>query len=74
MPIIELDLLIALVNREDKLHETASKLFEAVANGKIGKITLASSALIEYELILKSRGYSEEDIAADIKALTRIKM
>lgn len=73
MPIIELDLLIALVNKEDKLHETASKLFEAAANGKIGKITIAASALMEYELILKSRGYNDEEISADIKALTRIK-
>lgn len=73
MPIIELDLLIALVNREDGLHESASRLFEAAAKGRIGKITIAASALIEYELILRSRGYSEEDIAADIKALTKIK-
>ncbi|MEM1661103.1 MAG: hypothetical protein QXR17_08220 [Candidatus Bathyarchaeia archaeon] len=57
MPIIELDLLIALVNKEDGLHETASKIFEAAANGKIGKIAIAASALMEYELILKSRGY-----------------
>ncbi|MGP3668040.1 MAG: type II toxin-antitoxin system VapC family toxin [Candidatus Bathyarchaeota archaeon] len=73
MPIVELDLLIALVNREDGLHEAASKLFEAAAHGRIGKITIATSALMEYELILKSRGYSEEDIATDIRALTSIR-
>ncbi len=73
MPIIELDLLIALVNREDKLHEVASKLFEAAVQGKIGRMTIAASALMEYELVLRSRGYSEEDIAADIRALTNIR-
>ncbi|MBS7612120.1 type II toxin-antitoxin system VapC family toxin [Candidatus Bathyarchaeota archaeon] len=73
MPTIELDLLIALVNREDRLHETASKLFEATARGKIRNLVIATSALIEYELILRSRGYSEDDIAVDIRAFTNIK-
>ncbi|MEM3694330.1 MAG: hypothetical protein QXI39_09965 [Candidatus Bathyarchaeia archaeon] len=70
MPIVELDLLIALVNREDRLHGSASKLFEVTARGKIRNLAIATSALIEYEIILRSRGYSEEDIAIDIRAFT----
>lgn len=73
MPIVELDSLIALVNREDRLHEAASKFFEAAARGKIENLAIATSALIEYEITLRSRGYSEEDIAVDVRAFTNIK-
>lgn len=72
MPIIELDMLTALVNREDKHHEIAVKFFEEIARGRIRNIAVAASALIEYELILKSRGYKEEEIAADIEAFINI--
>lgn len=73
MPIIELDLLIALVNSEDRLHEAASRLFEAASRGRIRRLAIATSALIEYELVLRSRGYGEEDIAADMRAFTKIR-
>lgn len=67
MPVIELDMLIGLVNPHDRLHSLAEKLFKEVSAGKI-KITVASSALLEYELLLRSRGYSEKEIRLDIEA------
>jgi len=72
MPVIELDMLIALVNREDDHHKIASKIFNAVSQGEIKNVAVAASALIEYELILRSRGYRDEEIAADIRAFTSI--
>jgi len=72
MPVIELDMLIALVNREDDHHEIASKIFNAISQGEIKNVAIAASALIEYELILRSRGYGDEDIAADIRSFTSI--
>jgi len=68
MPIIELDMLIALVNRRDKLHHIAKRLFEKISNESIKNVAIPASALIEYELILRSKGYSEDAIRDDIQA------
>ncbi len=38
MPIIELDMLIAFVNPEDRLHRYTDELFKNVASGKNVKI------------------------------------
>lgn len=72
MPVIELDMLIALVNRSDRLHEVASELFQGIASGRLEGMRLASSALLEYELVLRSRGYDEKDIREDIEAFKLI--
>ncbi len=72
MPVIELDMLIALVNKSDKLHKVASGLFQAITSGRLKEMKLASSALLEYELVLRSRGYSEKDIRGDIEAFKLI--
>jgi len=68
MPIVELDMLIAFVNPADKLHIYADKLFKAIADGKLRNIRMSTSALLEYELVLRSRGYSEKDIREDLFA------
>ena len=67
MPVIELDMLVALVNPRDRLHELADRLFSKIAAGKV-KAAVASSALLEYELLLRSRGYPEHEIRRDISA------
>jgi predicted nucleic acid-binding protein len=67
VPVIELDMLIAFVNPHDKLHDLADKLFSRIAAGKV-KVAVASSALLEYELLLRSRGYPEREIRSDIEA------
>ncbi len=71
MPVIELDMLIAFVNPLDRLHSLADELFKRVSSGKV-KVAVATSALLEYELLLRSRSYSQEDIRADIEAFRNL--
>ena len=73
MPLIELDMLIAYVNRADKLHDIATELFNNILNGKLGGVAVPTSAYIEYELVLRSKGYSESEVSNDISAFRRIK-
>lgn len=72
MPVIEPDMPIALVNRSDKLHPIAKRLFKKISSGSLKNIVIPTSALIEYELILRSRGYSEDAIRKDIQAFMMI--
>jgi len=73
MPIIELDMLIAFVNKVDELHNIAVGIFNKIINGKLSNVVVPTSAYMEYELVLKSRGYSEDTISSDIDAFRRIK-
>ncbi|RLF18638.1 MAG: hypothetical protein DRZ82_07915 [Thermoprotei archaeon] len=72
MPVIEPDMPIALVNRSDKLHPIAKRLFKKISSVSLKNIVIPTSALIEYELILRSRGYSEDAIRKDIQAFMMI--
>ena len=72
MPVIELDMMIAMVNRADPLHSVAAKLFEEVAKGRLGGAAVPASAYMEYELVLRSKGYNTEAILGDIEAFRRI--
>ena len=72
MPAIELDMLIAFVNRRDRLHPVAARLFEMIAGGSLENVAVPASALMEYELVLRSRGYDEARIREDIQAFKRI--
>jgi len=67
MPVIEVDTLIAFVNAHDRYHEVASRLMERIASGEIKDVKVAVSAYLEYELILRSRGYSEKEIREDLE-------
>jgi len=51
MPIVELDMLLALVNSSDRLHPTADRIFHDISEGKITGVRVAASALLEYELL-----------------------
>jgi len=73
MPVIELDMLIAYVNKADELHSVAVKIFNAIVNRKLKNIGVPSSAYLEYELVLKSKGYDDESISKDIQAFKNIK-
>ncbi|MCS7369483.1 MAG: PIN domain-containing protein [archaeon GBS-70-058] len=64
--IIELDSLIAYVNRRDKYHKVISKFFERIAAGELKNVKVAASAYLEYSLLLRSRGYGEDDIREDL--------
>ena len=67
MPVIELDMIVAFVNPRDRLHDLADRLFSKIATGKV-RVAVASSALLEYELILRSRGYPKKEIRRDLEA------
>ena len=73
MPVIELDMLIAFVNRADKLHGVAVRIFNEIVNGRLGNVVVPTSAYMEYELVLKSKGYSEDTVSSDIEAFRRIR-
>ena len=73
MPVIELDMLIALVNISDELHRVADLLFKMIVEGKLRGVRIATSALLEYELVLRSRGYQEREVRKDIEAFSRIR-
>ncbi len=73
MPIIELDMLIAFVNRADKLHTVASEIFDRIARGNLKKVAVPTSAYMEYELVLKSKGYNEDKVRGDIKSFRSIR-
>ena len=57
MPVIELDMLIAFINKADKYHEVAVKIFNDVVSGRLSNVAVPTSANMEYELVLRSRGY-----------------
>lgn len=59
MPVIELDMLIAFINKADKYHEVAVKIFNDVVSGRSSNVAVPTSAYMEYELVLRSRGYDE---------------
>lgn len=66
-------MMIAYVNSADKLHPTATRLFEKILNGEIRGIAIPASAYLEYEIVLRSKGYPPQDIIEDIEAFQAIK-
>jgi predicted nucleic acid-binding protein len=68
MPLIELDMLIAFVSEADPLHDDADRLFRQIRDRHLTRIRVATSALLEYELLLKSRGVNDAQIAEDLLA------
>lgn len=73
MPVIELDVLIAFVNKADKLHDVAVRILASVASGRLRNVAVPTSAYMEYELLLRSRGYSEEEVSSDVEAFRRVR-
>ncbi len=58
MPLIELDVLLAFINRSDKHHEIASRVIKAVVSDE--SYYLSPVALIEMSLIYRSRSMESE--------------
>ncbi len=71
MPIIELDMMIAFVNASDHLHRVAVEIFRKIAEGELTDGAIPASAYIEYELLLRSRGYDRAAIEGDIETFRR---
>ncbi|MDK2465101.1 MAG: PIN domain-containing protein [Candidatus Korarchaeota archaeon] len=66
MPLIELDILLAFINRSDKHHEVASRVIEASISDE--SYYLSSVALIEMSLIYRSRSM-ELELEEDLRLL-----
>lgn len=58
MPVLETDFLKALIDPQDRLHEKAVKALKRVEEGHW---YVASSAFLEFDLLLKKGGVSLED-------------
>ena len=69
MPLIELDVLLAFINRSDKHHEVASRVIEAAISDE--SYYLSSVALIEMSLIYRSRSM-ESELEEDLRLLLSI--
>ena len=63
---IELDTILALLNRADRLHAVASRLFEKIASDELKRVVVAVSAYLEMELIMRSKGFDHNEIIKDI--------
>lgn len=48
------------------MHSISEKIFELIDSNMLKNICVPSSAYLEYELILKSKGIDENDILKDI--------
>ena len=69
MPLIELDVLMAFINRSDKHHEVASRVVERSISDE--NYHLSSVALIEMSLIYRSRSM-ELELEEDLRLLLSI--
>ena len=58
--------MIALVSVKDKLHTASEKIFKAIDSNKLKNVHIPSSAYLEYELILKSKGVDGNKILKEI--------
>ncbi len=68
MPVIELDMLIGFVNRADRNHPDAVRLFDSVSRRSEAHFRVATSAYLEYELLHRSRRMKEAEIFAEISS------
>lgn len=59
MPIVENDVIFAYLNSNDKNHQIAKRIFDAIRNAKL-HVSLSSISLVEMELIYRSE--RREDI------------
>ena len=66
LPVIELDMILALLNRADRLHAVASRLFEKIARGELKRVAVAVSAYLEMELIMRLKGFDHNEIIKNI--------
>lgn len=67
MPVLETDFLKAIIDPKDKLHSQAKKALARVVHGEW---RVASSALLELDVIMKNHGIMEEERLDVFNALT----
>lgn len=69
--LLELDALIAYSSSNDRLHDEVSQIFDYFDSEKIefeGKVFIASSAMLEYTLLLRSSNIDDDEIADTLTA------
>ncbi len=66
MPVIELDLLIGFLSDKDNLHEIALEIFQEIQLNNLKDIKIPTSALLELELLLRSKKVVDMEIAKDM--------
>ena len=71
MPGLDTQILFAF-NPRDKHHNGAIKLLEDIQMGKIGDAYVTDVALLEFVVVMKSRGYANRQIKKALLALQRI--
>jgi len=64
-------MLLAFINSADKLHSIAAELFRRVMLSKL-QASVASSALLELELLMRTRRYPEAEIREVLRAFKAI--
>jgi predicted nucleic acid-binding protein len=70
MPLLENDVIFAYINRQDKNHDAAEAIFDALKHGKL-HLDISSVTLIELELIYRSQGI-EDKLLDHLAALTAL--
>lgn len=70
--LIETDLLIGYTHTADRLHPFAEQIFDWLKQGFSIDIALATSSFIEYDVVLRSKGYDLTRIYDDITDFYRI--
>ncbi|MDD1777552.1 MAG: PIN domain-containing protein [Candidatus Helarchaeota archaeon] len=66
MPMIELDLIIGFLSETDNLHATALKIFQDIQINSLKNVRIPTSALLELELLLRSKKVADMEINKDI--------
>jgi len=74
VPLIETDTIISFLNKQDRLHEEASLVFEKINKGEI-EVSISSVSLIELQLIYKSKQieFQFEFDLAEFQAIKNLK-
>ena len=68
MPVLETDFLKALIDPRDRLHPRAERALEKLSEDEGWKV--ASTAILELDLILKSRNFSDVERREIFEALS----
>lgn len=71
MPGLDTQVLFAF-NPRDKHHDRVVKLLRDIRMGKIGDVYVTDAALLEFVVVMKSRGYANQQIKKALLAVQRI--
>ena len=70
--IIETDMLLAYVKKQDWLKEVASKLISRIVKGDFGEVSVSRESLHEVYYVSKNEGVSLDEIISRVATITAI--